>query len=100
MAYERFIYCISSINQNWGEGKNQSDDNRAAKTYRKQNVLVGRRSSYQIIFKERIRVRRLGGLLPIKVQARGGVGGMQFISPEPTGVGTLPWCCPPQAAAA
>lgn len=49
---------ISSINQNWGEGKNQSDDYRAAKMYRKQNVLVGRGSSYQIIFKERKRVGR------------------------------------------
>lgn len=84
MAYERFIYYISSINQNWGEGKNQSDDNRAAKTYRKQNVLVGRGSSYQIIFKERKRMRRSGGLVPVKVQAWAAVGGgCSSSSPSP-----------------
>lgn len=71
MAYERFIYYISSINQNWGERKNKSDDNRAVKTYRKQNVLVERGSNCQIIFKERKRVR-LGGLVPVKVHGLGG----------------------------
>ena len=57
------------------KGKYQSDDNIAAKTYRKQNVLVGRGSSYQIIFKERKGMRRSGGLIPVKVRARAVVGG-------------------------